>query len=251
VGSPGGTAGPITLCAEIREVSDGSLGNISLATPVEFALTPLAGGATITRTATTTGGGVGGTLRACVTLSNLPVNVYDVVIGVGGNFYTGSASGALTVYDSSLGFITGGGAISRSGVTGFFGFRIVPNNNGVPSGELLYIENRPTGVTKLRSASLQSLSYLAGTGVINGRGTLNGVANHSFRATVVDNGEPGSSDQFGLNVFLPSGAGIPNLMFNPLTLIGGNILVPDPPDPFQFQFQLNNNAIRSMPGRRK
>jgi hypothetical protein len=35
--------------------------------------------------ATTTGGGVGGTLTACMALNNFPVNVYDVGISVGGN----------------------------------------------------------------------------------------------------------------------------------------------------------------------
>src|SRR5262249_21731016 len=73
VNAPGGTAGPITLCAAINEVSDGSPGNISFATPVTFTLTPIAAGApTITRMADTTGGGVGGTLTACVTLNNVP-----------------------------------------------------------------------------------------------------------------------------------------------------------------------------------
>ena len=92
VNSSGGNGRPITLCATVTEVSDGSPGDISLATPVTFTLTPVAPGTTITRTATTSGGGVGGTLTACVTLSNVPVNVYDVGISVGGNNYTGSAA---------------------------------------------------------------------------------------------------------------------------------------------------------------
>jgi subtilisin-like proprotein convertase family protein len=248
INSPGGTAGLITLCADIREVNDGSPGNISLATPVTFTLTPLGAGATITRTAATSGGGVGGTLRACVELTNVPANVYDVVISVGGNRYTGSANVALTVYDPSLGFVTGGGTIVRSGVKANFGFIVRPNNNGAPQGELLYIEHRSAGDVKLKSAVMQSLSIFSNVAVFGGRGTLNGVANHSFRVTGIDNGEPGSSDQFGLNVFSPSGAAIADLTFNPITLSVGNILVPEPPDPFQFQ--LNNNAIRSGPGRK-
>ena len=36
------------------------------------------------------------------------------------------------------------------------------------------------------------------TGVIIGKATLNGVGNHTFRATVIDNGEPGGNDRFGL-----------------------------------------------------
>jgi len=218
--------GPITLCADIREVNDGSPGNISFATPVTFTLTPLAGGSTITRTADTTGGGVGGTLRACVTLTSVPVNVYDVVISIGGNRYTGSGSAALTVYDPASGSVAGGGIILHNGVTSYFGFNVV--NNGAPQGALLYIERRSTGEVKLKSTSLQSLSVLSNVAVISGRATLNGLANHTFRATAVDNGDPGSSDQFGLNVVNPGGTVIPDLTFNPITLSSGNIQVLQP-----------------------
>jgi subtilisin-like proprotein convertase family protein len=226
VNSPGGTAGPITLCATINEASDGSPGDISLATPVTFTLTPVAPGTTITRTATTSGGGVGGTLTACVTLSNVPVNVYDVGINVGGSYYTGSASAVLAIYDPSLGFITGGGTIFHNGVNATFGFNVKYKKSGAPQGELLYIECRPTGSLKLKSTSMQSLSIVGVTGVFIGKATLNGVGNHTFRATVVDNGEPGSSDQFGLRVNAPGGAVIPGLTFDPITLSGGNIQVP-------------------------
>ena len=224
--SPGGTAGPITLCAEINEANDGSPGDISLATPVTFTLTPVAPGTTITQTATTSGGGVGGTLTACVTLNNVPVNVYDVGVSVGGNNYTGSVSTVLAVFDPSLGFVTGGGTIVRDGVTACFGFNVKYKSNGAPQGELLYIEHRPTGLVKLKSNAMQSLSIVGNTGVFIGKATLNDVGNHTFRATVIDNGEPGSSDQFGLRVTAPGGAVIPDLTFDPITLSGGNIQVP-------------------------
>jgi subtilisin-like proprotein convertase family protein len=226
VNSPGGTAGPITLCAAINEASDGSPGNISLATPVTFTLTPVAPGTTITRTATTSGGGVGGTLTACVTLSNVPVNVYDVGISVGGNNYTGSGSAVLAVYDPSLGFVTGGGTVFHNGVHGAFGFNVKYKKNGVPQGELLYTECGPTGSVKLKSTTMQSLSIVGVTGVFIGKATINGVGNYTFRATVVDNGEPGSNDQFGLRVTTSGGAVVPGLTFDPITLSGGNIQVP-------------------------
>src|SRR5262249_60331596 len=110
VNSPGGTAGPITLCATINEASDGSPGDISLATPVTFTLTPIVPGApAITQTAAISGGGVGGTLTACVTLVNVPVNVYDGSLSVGGNPYTGSGSARIPGYGPSLGFLNCGG----------------------------------------------------------------------------------------------------------------------------------------------
>jgi extracellular elastinolytic metalloproteinase len=227
VNSPGGNAGPITLCATINEASDGSPGDISLATPVTFTLTPVTPGApTITQTAATSGGGVGGTLTACVTLGNVPVNVYDVSISVGGNHYTGSGSAVLAVYDPSLGFITGGGTIIRDGVTATFGFNVKFQRDGNAQGSLLYIERRPTGEVKLKSNAMQSLSIFGAAGVFIGKATLNDVGKHTFRATVIDNGEPGGNDQFGLQVTAPGGAIIPGLTFDPITLSGGNIQVP-------------------------
>jgi hypothetical protein len=227
VNSPGGTAGPITLCATINEASDGSPGDISLATPVTFTLTPVAPGTpTITQTATVSGGGVGGTLTACATFNNVPVNVYDVGISVGGNNYTGSGSSALAVFDPSLGFVTGAAAIIRNGRIGILAFAVKYQRNGVPQGELLYVETHPTGLLTLKSTSIQSLSIAGNTGVIIGKATVNGVENHTFRAVAVDNGEPGRNDRFALQVTAPSGAIVPELTFDPITLFVGNIQVP-------------------------
>jgi len=227
VNSPGGSAGPITLCATINEASDGSPGDISLATPVTFTLKPVAPGTpTITQTSTVSGGGVGGTLTACATFNNVPVNVYDVGISVGGNNYAGSGSSALAVFDPSLGFVTGAAAIIRNGRIGILAFTVKYQRNGVPLGELLYVENHPTGLLTLRSTSIQSLSIAGNTGVIIGKATVNGVENHTFRAVAVDNGEPGRNDRFGLQVIAPSGAIVPELTFDPITLFVGNIQVP-------------------------
>jgi hypothetical protein len=132
----------------------------------------------------------------------------------------------LAVYDPSLGFVTGGGTIFHNGVHGTFGFNAKYKKNGAPEGELLYIECGPTGSVKLKSTSMQSLSIAGVTGVIIGKATINGVGNYTFRATVVDNGEPGSNDQFGLRVTAPGGAVVPGLTFDPIILSGGNIQVP-------------------------
>jgi hypothetical protein len=226
VNTAGGTAGPITLCADIKEVADGSLGDISKAVPVTFTLVPVVGGGTITQTATVTGGGVGGTLAACVTLSSVPVNVYDITINIGGNYYIGSAETCLAVYDPSLGFVTGGGKVTHNGVPANFAFSVKYLKNGQSQGSLLYIEHRATGDVLLKSNSMGALSIVGNTAVITGKATLNAVGNHGFRATVVDNGEPGTTDQFGLNVTNPAGAVVTGLTFAPLTIDGGNIQVP-------------------------
>jgi len=70
------------------------------------------------------------------------------------------------------------------------------------------------------------LTIVGNTAVITGKATLNGVGNYSFRATAVDNGDPGTSDQFGLQVINPAGVVMSDLTFAPLTINGGNIQVP-------------------------
>jgi hypothetical protein len=56
-----------------------------------------------------------------------------------------------------------------------------------------------------------------------GNARVNGVANHTFRATVVDGGKSARNDRFGLQVISPSGAAIADLTFDPIALRGGNI----------------------------
>src|SRR5262249_6957091 len=165
VNAPGGTAGPIMLCATINEPSDGSPGNISLATPVTFTLTPIGPGSVITQTAMTSGGGVGGTLTACVTLNNVPVNVYNVGISVGGDFYSRIASASRVVFDTTLGSVTGGGTIIHNGVKASFEFDVQFNENGVVQGNLTYIEPRPTGTVTLQSTAMQALVVAGNTGL--------------------------------------------------------------------------------------
>ena len=67
---------------------------------------------------------------------------------------------------------------------------------------------------------------MGSTATITGKATLNGVGNYGFTATVVENGDPGTSDQFGLKVTNTAGAVVKDLTFAPLTLVGGNTVVP-------------------------
>jgi hypothetical protein len=148
---------------------------------------------------------------------------------VGGNFYTGGGSTVLAVYDPSLGFVTGGGRFINNGVEANFGFNIKYLKNGRPQGSLLYIEHRPNGEVKIKSNSLESLSIVNNMAVILTKATLNGVGNYGIRMTVVDNGEPGATDQLGLQVTNPGGQNVPDLTFAPRTISGGNIQIPQNP----------------------
>jgi hypothetical protein len=225
VNSPGGTAGPINLCAAIAEVSDGSPGDISNAAPVTFTLSPVGPGSPITQNGALSGGGVGGTLTACAMFNNVPVNVYDVTISVGGNHYAGSANAVLVVFDPSQGFVLGAGTIVRNGAPAVFAFSAKFKNNGKVEGSLVYIERRQTGEVKLDIVSVQSLVIVGNTGVLIGKAVFNG-GDCVFRATVIDNDLFGRHDKFGLQVTTPDGAIIPDLTFDPITLTTGNILVP-------------------------
>jgi hypothetical protein len=192
VNSPRGSAGSINLCAAVAEMSDGSPGDISNAASVTFTLTPVAPGMTINQTATVSGGVVGGALMACAAFSNVPVNVYNV-------------------------------GIIRNGRPATFLFNIKYRKNGTPQGGLLYVKRRTTGWMTLQTNAAQALSIVGNTGVIVGNAIVNGVGNHTFRATLVDSSKSGRGDRFGLQVISPSGAVVPDLTFDPITMNAGNI----------------------------
>jgi DNA/RNA endonuclease G (NUC1) len=231
VGSNGETAAAITIQAAISQMADGSLGDITKAVPVVFTLTPVGPGGSLIQSAGVLNN-VGGEWIASATFSNVPVNVYDVTINLGGNHYSGSASSVLAVYDPSLGMTTGGGKVMHNGVLAEFGFNVKYLKNGNTQGHLIFVEHRAAGDVVVKSNAMDSLSIVkaaAGSGstaVILGRATMNGVGNYRFRATVVDNGEPGANDKFGLQVTNPAGEAVTDLTFSPVTLNGGNIQVP-------------------------
>jgi VCBS repeat-containing protein len=228
VNTPGGTAGLVTLCADITDAADGSLGVIAKAVPVRFVLTPVAPGASLTMEDTVLDGG-----SACVTFDNVPVNVYDVTITVGGDYYTGSGSSVLAVFDPTLGFTTGGGRVLNpsTGNVLHFGFSFKYDKKGF-KGQMLVMEHLEDGsVTKLKSNSLTSLSIVGNRALVLGKANMlyadgTSLGNLGFRLDATDNGEPGSSDVFGLKTTTPGGASIAAFSIDPLTILGGNIQVP-------------------------
>jgi len=227
VNSPGGTGGPIPLCFEINEVSDGSPGDTSKITSVTVSVTPIGSGSAVSAgTAVLSGGGVGATRTACVTLSNVPVNVYDVTLTINGNFYQGTGHTVLVVYDPSLGFVAGGGQLIHNGFKANVGVNIKYLKNGNAQGSLLYIEHRPTGDVVVKSNVIGSMAIVGNEALPTGKATVNGVGNHNFIGRIIDNGEPGFNDRFGLRVTSPSGSLLVDLTFDPIQLSGGNFSVP-------------------------
>ncbi len=226
VNSPGGTGGPVTLCFDMNEVSDGSPGDTTNITSVTVNVTPIGTGSPIAVVPVLSGGGVGATRTACVTLNNVPVNVYDVSLTINGNFYQGSGSTLLVVYDPSLGFVAGGGQLIHNGYKASVGVNIKYLKNGNAQGSLLYIEHRPSGDVKVKSNVIGNMAIVGNEAIPTGKATVNGVGNHSFIGRIIDNGDPGFADRFGLRVTNPSGVIVVDLTFDPIQLSGGNFSVP-------------------------
>ncbi len=227
VNAPGGTGGPATLCFNMDEVSDGSPGDTSNITSVTVNVTPIGSGSAVAAgAAVLSGGGVGATRTACVTLNNVPVNVYDVTLTINGSFYQGTGSTVFTVYDPSLGFVSGGGQLIHNGFKASIGVNIKYLKSGNAQGSLLYIEHRPTGDVVVKSNTISTMAIVGNEALPTGKAVVNGVGNHSFIARLIDNGEPGSTDRFGLRLTGPSGNILVDLTFDPIQLSGGNFSVP-------------------------
>jgi hypothetical protein len=78
----------------------------------------------------------------------------------------------------------------------------------------------------VKSNSIGSMAIIGGEAVPTGKATVNGGGNYGFIARILDNGEPGFTDQFGLRVTDPGGNIVADLTFSPITLSGGNFSVP-------------------------
>jgi hypothetical protein len=167
-----------------------------------------------------------GVLTATASCSSVPVNVYDLKVSIGGSYYTGSSDSVVSVFDPSLGAVTGGGTLLHNDVNGIFGVNVKYNKAAQPQGAIMYIEHRPGADVTLRSNSLQSMSVVGNTAVVLGKATVGGVGNYAFQATVTGNGASPSNDLFGLQVTDPSGKAVPDLSFSPISLKGGSIQIP-------------------------
>jgi hypothetical protein len=122
--------------------------------------------------------------------------------------------------------VAGGGSIIHNGYKANVGVNIKYLKNGNAQGSLLYIEHRPTGNVILKSNAIGTMAIVGTEAVPTGKATLNGVGNHGFIARIIDNGEPGVNDRFGLRVTAPNGSIVIDLTFDPLQLSGGNFSVP-------------------------
>jgi hypothetical protein len=151
------------------------------------------------------------------------VNVYDVAITIGGDYYAGSTKSAVAVYDPSLGFVTGNVGILHNGLTGSAKVDVKYKNDGSLQGSFSYNEDRPGGSVTVNATGLHSLSIVGNTAALVASATVNGSGNYTVRAFAVNGGNSGNNDQFGLQVMDANGNVVPDLTFAPATVTKGNV----------------------------
>lgn len=94
--------------------------------------------------------------------------------------------------------VTGGGWIPVPGDKGNFGFNAKKKGISAPSGHLNYDDR--AGQMKIQSTSFNSLSITGNRATFSGPCTVNKASGFTCTVDVVDNGEPGSSDFFRIQV---------------------------------------------------
>ena len=112
--------------------------------------------------------------------------------------------------------ITGGGWIDAVLGKGTFGLTAKVDSAGSPSGNLTYQDHGIQDRT-VKSTSVSSVSVSGNCAQILGTATVNGGGSFGFQVQVCDNGEPGTSDTFSINMsdgYVAAG-----------TLRGGNIQI--------------------------
>jgi hypothetical protein len=203
VASAGGTSGPFTLTVYVRESGpDLPVGNAAPGNPgnavVSMNLVPIGPGSTVAGACVPSGvSGVGylQVLAVACTFSGVPVNTWAAEVTVGGGYYTGSGDDAVTIFDPSLGFTTGGGWFFWPGTTDrtSFGYSMKYNGKGNNvRGSLLLIRKQPDGTSyRIRSNAV--------TGMALGDGGTFGWTSFDGRSTYQ---EPGWAEPLGNYEFL-------------------------------------------------
>jgi hypothetical protein len=250
----------------VDESQDGNLSGgltpgigLANAKPIPVNLVPVGTGSSYSCSATNTTyiSGDPDSANASCTIPNVTVNVYDATATIGGQYFTGSGEGVITVMDPSLGFTTGGGWFNYGDAKVNFGFNAKILKSGQVQGSLLTIFKRANGNYIVKSNAMGALAVTKVAGQTYYSATLDGKATYAvpitdpalapfcpgvwkcggytFRAYVEDIKEPGAgNDRYWIEVKDPSGvvvakASLPSgAAANAKTIVGGNIQVPQP-----------------------
>ena len=266
VDEPGGDSDPFTLTVLVEETEpdlpagSGMAGDIGLAT-VTLSLNPVGPGSPVAGTCApsgTSGTGYDAVLTVDCTFDDIPVNTYVATVTVDGGYYTGSGEDVLVVYDTSLGFTTGGGwfywpdtadeATGYAGDKTNVGYTMSYNKKGQKvKGNLVMIRHLADGsIYRVKSNALSGLALgtsndgedfgwasFSGKSTYREPGWADAVGNHTFIVYVEDHGTPGADvDRFWIEIRDKDGALIDASSMlasadtNAVFLGGGNIVVP-------------------------
>ena len=136
-----------------------------------------------------------------------------------------------TVFDPSLGFVTGGGSFAwpGSGERTTFGFTVKYKSNSRPEGNLVVIRHMADGsIYRLKSSAIAALAMGTGSATFSGKGVYiepgwdTAKGNTSFTVYAEDGG---ATDKLWLQIV--GGMSMPTpAAANAQTLTGGNITLP-------------------------
>jgi hypothetical protein len=184
---------------------------------------------------------------AVTTIDILPENGYLIIVSIDSNGYYGGPTSdptALTVYEPTGEFVTGGGWIwDSSGGKGNFGFNIKYTRSGKPQGHFLYVyrEGGWNYVVKSNAwiglAVEEAWAYFEAKCVIQKYNPVTeelvwDEGNYKFRVDVWDNDPTGGVDILQIQVLDKNGVLFHEAGFTPLgELQGGNIVIHSKKDP--------------------
>jgi hypothetical protein len=193
------------------------------------------------------------------TFDDVEVNTYAVQMAIEGDHYTGAGEDALTIFDPSLGFVTGGGSFywpgTNDGDSGYPGDRtnfgvVMKYNRGGAGliGNLLIVSHLPDGTNhRVKSNALRGLAVgevdevddsfgwasFSGKATYAEPGAEDPIGNHDFTVYVEERGTAHAGhDRFWIEVEDRDGVALPDLSMvlgapdNAVEIAGGNIFVP-------------------------
>jgi hypothetical protein len=267
VAAPGGASGTVSLAVDLAEaVPDAAQtapheGDIALASATAL-LEPVGPGSAYSgacSAAEPTGEGYGAVRRVTCTFDGVEVNTYSVRVTVAGGYYAGEAEDALTVFDPSLGFVTGGGWFywpgtgdADSGHPGHrtsFGVVMRYNKGGAGlRGSFVLVSHLPDGSSRrVKSNALEGLSIggrdevdasfgwatLVGKATQQEPGAKSSSGNHGFTVYVEEHGRAlAGGDRIWVEVADKDGTPLPALSMpraapdHAVEIAGGNVVVP-------------------------
>ena len=182
---------------------------------------------------------------SCKNPAPIAVNVYEVDVTVTGNFYVGDYEDVVTVFDHSLGFVSGGGSFIVNGDRVRFGInaKYKKKKGDSATGDVFVVRTHEGTTWSLTSKSLGDLAVgddgTIGWAALTGKATFTtwngGSRKHGTSSTedfvfyVEDHGSPGNGND---RVWIdgPPALSLPGTPAtardNAVTTTGGNVTVP-------------------------